>query len=258
VQQNYILTSNFFSIFSRAGRSNEPIVLGSWFFSNDTLNLPIVHPFESFVLAAITHEKKPATVLEYGTGTGHATYIFAANSPEYSRIHTLDLAVPTDYTRSILKGDQVGSCFLGTPYEKKVQQFYRKGSMDIPDSVLASKGDYDLFFIDADHSYDGVAADTRQAMEMAGPGAFFVWHDFYLIPRLIENDPAMGGVFYFLNELALERKLVLRHISGTHIVVGCDQWKEDIPGQLLKPGDPFFLFNFSIVPLWMHSMSNPP
>lgn len=60
-------------------------------------------------------------------------------------------------------------------YAPNIHSFY-DNSQTFDYSVI--KDNIDLFFIDADHSYEGVLADTRNIFDFKGENAFVVWHDF--------------------------------------------------------------------------------
>jgi predicted O-methyltransferase YrrM len=53
-------------------------------------------------------------------------------------------------------------------------------------------GQFDVVFIDGDHSYEGVEADTRLAFDVVRPGGLVIWHDFH-------GDPAVHVVEYLTN-----------------------------------------------------------
>jgi predicted O-methyltransferase YrrM len=39
----------------------------------------------------------------------------------------------------------------------------------------------DLVFVDGDHSFDAVLADSRSAFDLIRPGGVVVWHDYRVI-----------------------------------------------------------------------------
>jgi hypothetical protein len=61
-------------------------------------------------------------------------------------------------------------------YNKKIKHFYTN-SQTFDFSQIADE-DIDLFFIDGDHSYNGVYSDTKHIFEIKSEKAIVVWHDF--------------------------------------------------------------------------------
>ena len=66
---------------------------------------------------------------------------------------------------------------------------------------------YDLIFIDADHTFDGVNRDTQLAKIVAAPGCCLIWHDY---------NPDCPGVRKFLDQYSINCVRVL-HVLGTRI-----------------------------------------
>jgi hypothetical protein len=68
-----------------------------------------------------------------------------------------------------------------------------------------------LVFIDGDHTFDGVRADTEQArrhLELNG-GGFLVWHDYY------DGAPEWVGVKRYVDSL----DLAVEHVAGTWLAM---------------------------------------
>jgi predicted O-methyltransferase YrrM len=69
-----------------------------------------------------------------------------------------------------------------------------KGSHD--DSFDWKKlGKFDLIFIDGDHSYDGVKADTELAHKLIKKGGMIAWHDYNPL------DNRVAGVVKYIDEV---------------------------------------------------------
>ncbi len=68
-----------------------------------------------------------------------------------------------------------------------------------------------LIFIDGDHTFDAVKADTERALNFlySNSGGLIVWHDYY------EGAPKWVGVMKFVNSLGIE----VDHIKGTRLAV---------------------------------------
>jgi len=69
------------------------------------------------------------------------------------------------------------------------------------DIVKMGDNSFDLCFIDADHSYEGVKRDTILARRMVKSGGVIVWHDYNNVPgvtQFIDEDNTTGGDHIFL------------------------------------------------------------
>lgn len=218
-----------------------PLTVSSYLFTFRPDQMPILLPHEQLVLAAIVRHTKPSKLFEFGTAAGHTTFLLSANAPEKSQVYTLDLKpeARTDYTfKSMLGDSEVGRCFQGKPESDKIIQVFRGPGEGLPAEVTRLGAAFDYLHVDADHGYAGVKADSQLALDMAAPKAVITWHDFYSMPDYVADPPEKRGVYPYLNELALEKRIVLRHIAGTFLVVGCKAWQEnEVPGSLLQPGD---------------------
>ena|GEM_PF-4536246 len=218
---------------------NLPLQASSHLFTYGRESMPLLLPHEMLVLAAIARVRNPKRIVEFGTAQGKSTYILAANSAPDTDVITVDLepAYHEDYTAKCLRGDDtVGGCYKASPYADRVQQVFRRPGETMPKDLAEVAGAVDLVLIDGDHSYDGIRADTETALAIAAPSAVLLWHDFYLIPETLGRGPERQGVFQYLNDLAREGGIVLRHLVGTYLVAGCRTWTEDLPGEVLQPG----------------------
>jgi hypothetical protein len=152
---------------------------------------------EAQVLAGSIRALKPTTLFEFGTFHGATTLQLVANCGPDAIIHTIDLAEDDP-----LRGDsrtvditpvQVGRCFRGTTYETRINQLYGDTTkFDFSKYV----GTCDWIFIDASHTYECAAADTRNALRMIRAGGIIFWHDCVF---------AFPGVCQVLSELAPTR-----------------------------------------------------
>ena len=66
-------------------------------------------------------------------------------------------------------------------------------------------------FVDGDHTYNGVKADTQMLFRVMNERHIIVWHDYHL-----EGGPAFIGVRDYLHDMIGVR---FRHISGTTLAV---------------------------------------
>jgi predicted O-methyltransferase YrrM len=153
---------------------------GGWFLPSSSFAADIVS------LCLICQILKPKTVFEIGTLRGYTAFHFALNTPDDSKIFTLDLpkdenirtaleTTITDvhhidsyekYTKYIFDGSDVASkitCLSGDSAKFDYSSFHKK---------------VDFFFIDGAHSYDYVRSDTLNALKCCHSGSVVAWHDF--------------------------------------------------------------------------------
>jgi hypothetical protein len=141
-------------------------------------------PFELLVLCSIERYASARRVLEIGTYDGGTTLNLAANMPADGVVITIDL--PSDWDgnfvydvprreRNAAAPSVVGRRFIGTAYESHIRQVL--GDSATLDWEKVGK-DFDLAFIDANHSYDYVASDTARAIGALRPEGIVVWHDY--------------------------------------------------------------------------------
>ncbi len=238
-QENTIPSAELSALFPGV-EDRMPLEVNSILFSFLSPEMPFLLPYEQLVIAAVIRRLQPLNLLEFGTGQGQTTFAMAANSPPEAEVVTIDLK-PSDwaeYTRKCLRGDDAaGSCFRDGPYADKIKQTFRDADGGLPEVLGRMKGKFDYIHVDADHGYEEVGKDTLAALDLAGPDAVITWHDFYMFPEYLKQGRERRGVFPYLNELAAEGGIVLRHIIGTYLVAGSRRWTQDTPGVLLQPGE---------------------
>jgi len=175
---------------------------------------------ELLTLAAICGYVKPRCILEIGTYTGSSALIMAMNTPPETEIFTLDLD-PTDRATHQhglgvggLPDYTVGAAYLGTPFAGKIRQLL--GS-SLTFDFTPFTGNIDLVFIDADHTYDFVKADTATALKLLRPGGIILWDDYVWDERF----PECAGVTRCVNELAQARPIA--RPEGTRFAIYVDK-----------------------------------
>lgn len=166
---------------------------------------------QAFALLTILVAEQPAEVLEIGTFMGRTTRAMAENLPN-SIVHTVDL--PEDFTAEsdtnpdsnkddfhLIANRRVGRDYKGQPCESRIRQHFADTSTwDFKDA-----GSPGFFFIDGSHTYEHCLIDSEKCLEIAAPGAVFVWHD---------CDSGHPGVLQFIREWRAKGRDI-RRVSGT-------------------------------------------
>ncbi|MEO8194264.1 MAG: class I SAM-dependent methyltransferase [Gemmatimonadales bacterium] len=173
---------------------------------------------ELLTICRIVRATEPGELFEFGTFDGRTTINLAANSPEGTRVHTIDLpresigssAAPI-HAHEVRYADKTasGSRFAGTEMSAKIEQLYGDtGDFDFPPLY----GRMDFVFVDASHTYEYVINDSLHAIKMLRDGrGTILWHDY----------SRWDGVTRALNELRrLEPAFAgLKRIEGTTLAV---------------------------------------
>lgn len=111
-------------------------------------------------------------MFEFGTATGRTAYLWAANSPEDARIHTITLAPDAHSSYSAASGDS----------RRAVRR-----ALDVSEL----EGRRDLVFVDGSHAYSYVEGDTEKAHAAAIPALVPAAHMVILSlrPRIDPRPP---------------------------------------------------------------------
>jgi predicted O-methyltransferase YrrM len=146
----------------------------------------------------------PAKLMEIGSFRGYtALYLAQHVSPE-SRIVTVD-SYPDH----------------GEAYRNKPEAAYIDRRIGEIGPALFAKDEpasFDLIFIDADHTYDGVRRDTEVALPLLSPCGFCLWHDYANWGYFT----GANGVPEYLEELS--SCLPIAHVSGSSLAIHCPSW----------------------------------
>ncbi|MEJ2502840.1 MAG: class I SAM-dependent methyltransferase [Gemmatimonadota bacterium] len=157
-------------------------------------------------LCLLCRALEPAVIFEIGTFVGYTSLHMALNTPDSTRVHTLDLppgpdrrapSLPTTATDHKLIDRDVGpALFQDTAVAHRIERLYG-------DSATFDYGPWhgrvDLFFVDGAHSYDYVRSDTENAFRCVRPGGVIAWHDYGRLEQ--------SGVTRYLHELARDRDI---------------------------------------------------
>ena len=159
-------------------------------------------------------------VVEIGTFDGRTTLNLAINSAPDVTFNTLDL--PPDMAtqhalhpseRRFVEKPAPGARFRNaappwTACTARIRQHLGDSATYDFSSLHGRAG---LVFVDGSHAYEYAMADSDTAFRLVAPNGVVIWHDYGV----------WEGVTRALEEIETHRKLGLRHISGTSLVV----WK---------------------------------
>ncbi len=175
---------------------------------------------ELLTLAGLCAYARPRRVFEIGTYTGASTLVLAMNTPADTEIFTVDIHPDARATHRHGLGVggfpeyPVGGDFAGHAAASKITQLYGNSlEMDLS----AYEGTIDLVYVDADHTYEFVKADTATAFRLLRPGGTIVWDDYTWNDR----HPECAGVTRTLNELSRTRPVY--RLSGTRFGIYVDR-----------------------------------
>lgn len=181
------------------GLEEAPVVLGNldaytWL---EHESAPFAIDLLSLVL--LCRATQPRTIFEIGTFVGYTSLHMALNTPETTRILTLDLPPTnrgttlrtTGTDHKLIRKDVGPAVFEGRPAGAKVRRLYGdSATFDFSEW----HGAIDLFFVDGAHSYEYVRSDTEKALACTRSGGVIAWHDYGRLEQ--------SGVTRWLHEFA--------------------------------------------------------
>ena len=166
---------------------------------------------ELSTLAYLMQALKPKVVFEIGTFVGRSARLFAVNSPDNTKIFTLDLPQNKALHR-------IGEDYIGTAEAKKITQLFGD-SRSFDYSKWYKQCDF--VWVDACHDYAFVKSDTDKALKLCRDGGWIGWHDY-------RHSKSWDGVTRCVKE-TYKNYHYIHHIYGTTIVIM--QKKTDIACQ---------------------------
>ncbi|MFW5713454.1 MAG: class I SAM-dependent methyltransferase [Brevefilum sp.] len=141
----------------------------------------MTHYRDYLALGSVCLARQPATIFEIGTYLGVTSDFFLSLLPEV-KIVSIAYVSPfprlfgQNYNNSELRRSQVGSAV--NPADRgRFVQLYGDSHKLLPGELLTQFGPFDLFFIDGDHSREGVAQDTTLAQAVLSEKGTICWHD---------------------------------------------------------------------------------
>lgn len=162
---------------------------------------------------SLVKARRPRVVVEIGTYRGFTTLHLSRNTPDNSRILTVDL--PPEFAEKsasysdshLVKGCGTVQRVFGN--DPKINQILQDSTTIQWEHFLRTP--IDFAFVDASHLYDHVRKDTEGVMKALAPNGMVVWHDY----RTVE---IRRGVRKYLIEL-YQSGLPVRRIAGTTFCV---------------------------------------
>jgi Methyltransferase domain len=156
-------------------------------------------------------------VVEIGTFDGRTTLNLAINAA-HADVFTLDLPPDERAAFALAPGErqyvdkpQPGARFRAA--SPPWQPAARRITQLLGDSATLDWSPYagraGLVFVDGSHAYDYVRKDSETALRLIAPGGIVLWHDY----------GRWEGVSRALDELEAQRRLGLRHVRGTSLVL---------------------------------------
>lgn len=160
---------------------------------------------DMITLARIVAARKPLRALELGSFRGYTAAAMADQLPEGGRLVTVDI------------DPQHGEVYRDTPLAGRIDRL-----VGTAQEVLAREpdGSFDLVFIDADHRYAGVKADTETVLRLLAPRGWLLWHDYANWGYFNGGN----GVPECLAELSSSMPVV--HLAGTNLALYSPYWRQ--------------------------------
>jgi len=159
-------------------------------------------------------------VVEIGTFDGRTTLNLAINTRPDIIVNTLDLPpeMATQFDlhpseRRFVEKPKPGARFrtAAPPWSERSAQIRQHLGDSATFDFSALYGRAGLVFVDGSHAYEYALADSDTAFKLVAPHGVVIWHDYGV----------WDGVTRALEEIEENRKLGLRHVRGTSLVV----WK---------------------------------
>lgn len=159
-------------------------------------------------------------VVEIGTFDGRTTLNLAINTPPDVVVNTLDLPpeMATQFElhpseRRFVEKPKPGARFRNAapPWTARTARIRQHLGDSATYDFSSLHGRAGLVFVDGSHAYEYALADSDTAFKLVAPNGVVVWHDYGV----------WEGVTRALEEIEATRRLGLRHIRGTSLVV----WK---------------------------------
>lgn len=162
-------------------------------------------PQETQLLAFLSTQAPLGAILEIGCNNGLTTREFALSNPD-RMVYAVDFVSPlntmVDEQQYELPTQEFGKWCAGLPNVQLFNENSREWDY--------TRAPFTFVFVDGDHSYEGVKADTERALAHLPSGSILVWHDYE------PTHPAWCQVKRYIDE-EMEPRFgdLLVHYEGT-------------------------------------------
>ena len=173
--------------------------------------------YEAWILSSLAKLSK--NIFEFGTCSGKTTALFALNSSQDSKIHTITLNPHHLNNLSFQQTDEkIASrnavnesiydefIFSNMSIKNKINVIFQDSTQFNIESYLNSM---DLIFIDGGHNYTCVKNDSEKSFDMIKDGGYIFWHD-YNISKKSNRD-----VVKYIHEISKFKNIF--HIKNTYL-----------------------------------------
>jgi len=124
-------------------------------------------------LLTLSRAFRPRRILEIGVADGHTSKYLLDNCPWIERYVGIDVPVSFTTTQRA-QGASRPACLVS---DKRFDlKLFANGTVALAGNSLGEQ--FDLIFIDADHSAEGVARDSEIARRHAHANSIIAWHDY--------------------------------------------------------------------------------
>jgi len=172
-----------------------------------------------FLMTLVRNRFHDKSLLEIGTYRGTTTYNLVTNLST-GTVHTVDCGY--EELKSLLAEEQPEHANKIKYSAYEVGEVYKKHLGETPaikqiignttDNQIATQiinsGPYDLIYIDAAHTYEGIKSDTELVLQCLAPGTVVIWDDY---------NGWWTGVNRYLDEL--DQTHALTYISDNRYVI---------------------------------------
>jgi len=167
-------------------------------------------------LAAIGLRHRPRRIFEIGTFLGITSNFLLELLPETQVVSIAYVNQKWNLFRSRYNNSSLQMREIGSQVRPKnrprFRQLYGDSHQLQAETLIRKFGQFDMIFIDGDHTYQGVKQDTELCLQLLAPGGALCWHDAnpcekyldvrnYLeqecpLPIVATTDHYIGGVAY--------------------------------------------------------------
>ena len=196
----------------------ENAVVKSFFIDPSFKLVGLTSDYESWILSCIAKYSK--NIFEFGTASGKTTALFALNSSQDAKIHSITLDPDSINSYNFLAekkelksiknaiNESVYKKFIfsGMTIENKINVFFQD-SLKFNESTY--KNSMDLIFIDGGHNYLCVKSDSEKSFNMIKENGYIFWHDY------VPTKKSVRGVVKYINETSKYKKIF--HINNTSL-----------------------------------------